>query len=107
MHWLTGKHARRRRHLTQTRGQGAVYQARFWAHPIYDDLQLLAAWRYIERNPVEAGLVKRAKTGAGRARRRSADEPGRLTLDLGPCRRPVNWLDIVNASYYNQFIDYV
>jgi putative transposase len=106
MHWLTGTHASHRRRVTQTRGEGAVYQARFWAHPMYDDLQLLAAWRYIERNPIRAGLVERAEDWRWSSASLSRNESDRLTLDLGPCPRPVNWLDIVNASYCNRFIDY-
>lgn len=106
MHWLTGKHASTRRRNTQTRGEGAVYKARFWADPMLDDLHLLAAWRYIERNPVTAGLVERAEDWRWSSASLSRNEPGRLTLDLGPYPRPGNWLDIVNASYWSQFIDY-
>jgi putative transposase len=106
MHWLTGMHAAQRRRETASCGEGAVYQARFWAEPIFDERHLLAAWRYIERNPVTAGIVERAEEWRWSSASRSLSEPNRLTVDLGPCPRPDNWLEIVNASYYDEFIDY-
>ena len=57
LHWVTGTHARRFRKATNTVGQGAVYQSRFVAVGVTDLIHLLNVWRYIERNPVEAGLA--------------------------------------------------
>ena len=105
MHWLTGTHARRRRRWTNTVGEGAIYQARFWAQPIFDALHLLAAWRYIERNPVEAGLVTRAEKWPWSSASEVDFEA--LKLDLGPVPKPGNWLEIVNAGYVDHLIDYL
>jgi putative transposase len=106
MHWLTGQHGLLRRRETNTVGEGAVYQSRFWAVPMLDHLHLLAAWRYIERNPVEASLVERAEEWrwSGACPRNGEDNV--LDLDLGPLPRPANWLEVVNASYADHLIDY-
>ena len=84
MHWLMTTHVRR--HLGRYRSSGHVWQGRFKAFPIQEDEHLLAVLRYIERNPLRAGLVGRAEewrwsslcwlsapdasTGAARARHR-------------------------------------
>jgi len=103
---LTEAHAAEWRRETKTVGQGAVYQSRFWVSPILDDLHLLGAWRYIERNPVEAGLVARAEdwpwSSASVVRTDRA-----LTVDFGPVPRPDNWLEIVNSSDTDRVIDYL
>ena len=105
MHLLTGKHALGRRRTTKTVGEGAVYKSRFWDVPMLDHLHLLAAWRYIERNPVEAGLVARAEEWRWSSACQTRGEDA-LSLDLGPVPRSNNWLDIVNASSADHLIDY-
>ena len=40
---------------------GHVYQGRFKSFPIANDEHLLAVLRYVERNPLRAGLVKQAE----------------------------------------------
>lgn len=104
MHHLTGTHGGHRRWKTKTVGQGAIYQARFWAFPTFDDLHLLTAWRYIERNPIEAGLVKRAENWRWSSASAFKRDHG-LKVDLGPVQPPDNWLEIVNSSFDDRFID--
>ncbi|MGA9925826.1 MAG: transposase, partial [Isosphaeraceae bacterium] len=59
MHWLLTAHVRRyQRHYHAT---GHVWQGRFKAFPIQDDDHLLVVLRYVERNPLHAGLVGRAE----------------------------------------------
>ena len=59
MHWLLTAHVRRyQRHYHAT---GHVWQGRFKAFPIPDDDHLLVVLRYVERNPLHAGLVGRAE----------------------------------------------
>ena len=53
-------HGRSLRELRGTPGRGAVYQDRFKASPVKDDQHLLTLLRYVERNPVRAGLVASA-----------------------------------------------
>ena len=106
MHWVTGRHALLRRRNTQTVGEGAVYQSRFWAIPMLDHWHHLAAWRYVERNPVEAGLVMRAEEWRWSSACQANRANDVLSLDLGPLPRSSDWLEIVNASSVDQLIDY-
>lgn len=41
--------------------RGNLIRARFWSKRVVDDAQLLAAFRYIARNPVRAGVCERAE----------------------------------------------
>ena len=83
MQWLTTTHVRRhhRRHGTG----GHVWQGRFG---LSDPARRASAtvMRYVERNPVRAGLVARAEDGAGRAsptRRPRMCRPGALQCPCG------------------------
>jgi putative transposase len=59
MQWLLTSHVRRyHRHYG---GSGHVWQGRFKAFPVQKDRHLLIALRYVERNPVRAGLVERRR----------------------------------------------
>jgi len=58
MQWLLTSHVRwhQRRHRTT----GRIWQGRFKAFPIQSDVHLLTVMRYVERNPLRAGLVDKA-----------------------------------------------
>ena len=55
MQWLLTTHVRRyhKNHATT----GHVWQGRFKAFPIQEDTHLLTVLRYVERNPLRAGLA--------------------------------------------------
>lgn len=59
MHWLQTAHVRRYHRHYQSSGH--IWQGRFKAFPIQQDEHLLTVMRYIERNPLRAGLVERAE----------------------------------------------
>lgn len=94
MQWLLTAHVRR--YHRQYRGSGHVWQGRFKAFPIQRDEHLLTVMRYVERNPLRAGLVKKAQDwpwsslGAMVANQR----PGWLVE--GPVDRPRDWVACVN-----------
>jgi putative transposase len=76
MHWLLTSHVHyhQRRHATV----GRIWQGRFKAFPIQQDGHLLTVLRYVERNPVRAGLVADAVRwpwSSASARRRKSGEP--------------------------------
>lgn len=96
MHWLTGTHASRWRRAHHSTGEGAVYQSRFDAIPVCDDMHLLNVWRYIERNPLAAKQVLRAEDWPWSSACASGAE-GILTVDPGPLPRPTGWLSLVNG----------
>jgi putative transposase len=94
MRWLLTAHVRR--YHQHYHSSGHVYQGRFRSFPIQEDDHLLTVLRYIERNPVRAGLVERAQdwpwSSAAPAR------GGEPSLDAGPVVRPTSWLEHVNAA---------
>lgn len=96
LQWVTGTHGRRWRRRTSTQGEGAVYQSRFGSTRVLDDLHLLSVWRYIERNPVEAGLASRCEDWPWSSAAHVSGRISKLSLDGGPITRPPDWLGIVN-----------
>ena len=60
MNWLTLTHTQRWHQHRHTVGEGHVYQGRFKSFPVETSEYLLTVCRYVERNPVQAGLVERA-----------------------------------------------
>lgn len=92
MQWLPAAHVRRYHKHYHTSGH--VWQGRFKAFPIQADDHLLTVLRYIERNPVRAGLVGRAQDW--RWSSACPGGPGAPALDPGPVRRHADWLGWVN-----------
>jgi hypothetical protein len=58
-----------------------VWQGRFKAFPIEQDYDLLAVLRYVERNPLRAGLIERAELWRWSSLRGWL-EPGQLLTNL-------------------------
>jgi putative transposase len=97
--WLTHTHAMRWRVAHRTVGYGPLYQGRFKSFPVQSDEHLLTVARYVERNPVAAGLVPRAEEwrwGSLWTRTHGDDAVKRL-LSPWPFARPKNWITRVNA----------
>jgi putative transposase len=92
MQWLLTAHVRRyHRHYHST---GHVWQGRFKAFPVKGDEYLLSLLRYVERNPLRAGLVVRAEEW-----RWSSACPvgaGGPAVDRTGVQRPADWLGYVN-----------
>jgi putative transposase len=61
LHWLTTTHACRWHQNTNTVGQGPLYQGRYKSFPIEENAYLLNVIRYVESNPLRAGLVSKAE----------------------------------------------
>jgi putative transposase len=91
MMWLLTAHVRR--YHQHYHSSGHVYQGRFRSFPIQEDDHLLTVLRYIERNPVRAGLVERAQDWRWSSAALADDAP---MLDVGPVSRPEGWLEHVN-----------
>jgi len=58
MRWLTLTHTQRWHANRHTSGTGPIYQGRFKSFPVQSDEHLLTVARYIERNPLRAGMVE-------------------------------------------------
>ena len=79
-------------------GTGHVYQSRFKNFLIQRDAHLAWVLRYVERNPLRAGLVKRAQDwrwSSLHARLNGPEEIKALLSD-GPIEMPADWLAQVN-----------
>lgn len=96
---LAVTHAQRWHAHHDTSGMGHVYQGRFKSFPIAADEHLLSVLRYVERNPVRAGLVRRADQWhwGSSYRRVSGTEAEQKLLAEPPVRLGADWLSHVNA----------
>lgn len=98
MSWLTMTHAQRWRTSHQTVGYGPLYQGRFRSFPIQEDVHLLTVLRYVERNPLRAGLVTRAEDWRWSSlHRRLRGAPAeRALLSDWPVERRPDWVAWTN-----------
>ena len=96
MHWLMTTHVRR--YLRHYRSTGHVWQGRFKAFPTQEDEHLLTVLRYIERNPLRAGLAERAEAWPWSSLRwLAAPERCPVRLEPGTVSRGSLWIEGVNA----------
>ena len=94
MQWLLTTHVRRyRRHYGSS---GHVWQGRFKAFPTQDDNHLITVLRYVERNALRAGLVRRAEAWPHGSLCLSQGKPGPVPLEPGPVPRNAAWMERVN-----------
>ena len=99
MRWLTLTHTQRWHAHRGSAGTGHVYQGRFKSFPVQDDGHLWAVCRYVERNPLRAGLVARAEQWRwGSLWRAGAGESAGPALSAWPVERPAGWVERVNAA---------
>lgn len=96
--WLTNTHTMRWHVHHHTSGTGHLYQGRFKSFPIQTDHHFLTVCRYVERNALRAGLVKRAEDWRWCSLwRRCSGGPDALTiLSDWPVDAPRDWLRTVN-----------
>ncbi len=99
--WLCVTHAQRWHAHHGTAGMGHVYQGRFKSFPVASDEHLLAVLRYVERNPMRAGLVSRAEDWRwGSLYRRTRGIESELSiLAQGPVPLGAHWTDHVNQPH--------
>jgi putative transposase len=103
MQWLMTCHVRRYHRHYQS--DGHIWQGRFKAFPIQQDEHYLTVLRYVERNPVRAGLVERAEDWRWSSLY-PADAPRAIRLlSPGPAERPAHWLAMVNHTESERELD--
>ena len=103
-HWLTTTHAIRRRRITCTIGHGHIYQDRYRAFGIWSEAYYFNVVRYVEQNPLRAGLVNAAE----KWRWSSLSERlgrSRGLLDEGPAALPADWSTLVNQCLPQSTVD--
>ncbi len=97
MRWVTLTHTQRYHASHGTIGTGHLYQGRFKSFPVQNDGHYLTLMRYIEANPLYAGLVKSAGDWrwSSLAMRKGVAKPP-FELNDGPLKLPDNWDMLIN-----------
>jgi len=95
--WLTLTHTQRWHAHHGTVGHGHLYQGRFKSFPVETDEHFLTVCRYVERNALRAGLVRRAESWRWGSlwRREKGDEEARALLGNWPMPRSATWCEHV------------
>jgi len=99
LRWVNATHTQRYHAHYHTSGNGHLYQSRFKSFPIQDDAHFLVVCRYVERNALRAGMVKRAEEWSFGSLWRwlQNPEPPPRVLSPWPIRRSSDWVARVNA----------
>jgi putative transposase len=97
MQLLMNRHLRRYLVHYPPPSPGHVYQGRYLNSLVQASADLLRLMRYVEANPVAAGIVPRAELYKWSSASRHARDPGRPILHEGPLPKPADWLDLVNT----------
>ena len=95
-HWLTMTQTQRWHAARGTTGTGPLYQGRFKAFPIQADDHFLTVARYVARNPVRAGLVRRVEEWRCSSAWQRCNHCDPTLLAAWPVPMPENWQEIVN-----------
>ena len=107
MGWVGGTHTMRYHAHYDTSGQGHVYQQRYKSFPIQDDEHFLTVCRYVERNALRAGMVRRAEDWRWGSLWRwlQPREPDPPLLSAWPLPRLPRWRERVNMPLSEQELD--
>ena len=95
MQWLMTSHVRRYHRHYQSSGH--VWQGRFKAFPVQDDEHYWTVLRYIERNPLRAGLVERSQDWEWSSLKPSKRSGPEGLLSTGPLEKSRGWTNYVNG----------
>jgi putative transposase len=98
MRWLTLTHTQRWHAKHHTQGTGPLYQGRFKAFPVAKDEHWLRVLRYVERNPLRAGLTRSARRWRWSSLGRATLGLARPPLETDPVVKPEPWHGWVDQS---------
>lgn len=99
LRWVTATHTLRYHAHYHTSGEGHLYQARFKSFPVESDSHFLVLCRYVERNPLRAGLVTRAEDWPYGSLSEWLHKPKDWqVLSPWPIPRTTNWVERVNQA---------
>lgn len=98
MHWVTSTHVRRYHLHYGLTGTGHLYQARYRNRICTDDRGVLAVMRYVEGNPIAAGIVKQAQSWEWSSLHVRTKGEGAGFLSDPPIPLPENWATYVNEN---------
>lgn len=107
MAWLSMTHTQRWHSSHKTTGSGHLYQGRYKSFLVKTSEYLIQLFRYVERNPLRAKLVKNAedwKWSSLRRRERGNNRQKEL-LSEWPVEIPVDYLNLVNTPQTNEEVE--
>ncbi len=98
MAWLALTHTQRWHAHHHSTGSGHLYQGRFKSFPVEATGHFLTVCRYVERNPLRAGLVVRAEEWRWSSlwQRSKGPRQGPAWLAPWPLSRPRAWVEWTN-----------
>jgi putative transposase len=103
MQWLMTSHVRRyHRHYGSS---GHIWQGRYKSFMIQEDRHLQMAMRYIEGNPVRAGLVLSAKEWKWSSHEETMGKRERTLTDTVPIELPGQWDRYVDEPFTEKELD--
>lgn len=96
--WLAMTHTQRWHGAHGTTGSGHLYQSRYKSFIVQRNRHFLQLCRYIEQNPLRAGLVEQAEKWRWSSlwRREFGDKEEKELVDDWPISRGEDYLDLVN-----------
>jgi putative transposase len=103
VHRLSTLHSMQHRRRRKSVGHGHVYQGRFRSFPVEGSRYYFNVVRYVEANPLRAGLVNRAEAWPWSSLR--ARISGSPLVHPGPLLLPDNWVELVNARPQQDELD--
>ena len=102
MQLLMNAHIRDVQHRHGTTGTGHIYQDRYKNSPILTERHFINVCRYVEGNPLCAGLVAQAQEWEWSSMVRTGPVDDLNILSPWPVRRPRKWIDLVNRPLGNR-----
>ena len=95
--WVSATHAQRWHRRRNSVGEGPVYQGRFKSFPVDASAHLLRVCRYVERNALTAGLVRKAQDWPWCSLSERSALRHEVPLVTTPFLTSDVWTDFVNA----------
>jgi len=105
MAWLTTTHSKRWHAHRRTAGTGHVYQGRYKAFPVAGDMHFLRLCRYVERNPLRAGLVRSAEDWPWCSLAQREGRKASISLTDWPIPLPTDWIALVQLDVADETQD--
>lgn len=99
MRWVTLTHTQRYHTSHATVGIGHLYQGRYKSFPVQSDPHYLSVLRYIEANPLRAGLIKEADRWPWSSFAVRRGRESEVTLSDGPVELPSSWARLVHGPF--------
>ena len=99
MRWITHTHTQRYHTHYKSIGYGHIYQGRFKSFPVEKDEYFLQLCRYVERNPLRAGLVQKVQDWRWSSLwlRENGNEIQKSLLNDWPVEKPIEYLEWLNT----------